>query len=182
MESTIPFWLNLVFDLAKIAVPAFLVYLTARELLSRHLAAVERLHLQQNRQSRAADILPLRLQAYERLSLFCERIALPSLILRLQEPQQSAAELKLSLYLAIQQEYEHNISQQVYMSQQLWDIIRQARDNSLQAIEAVSDIVDPDLPGRELARALLDQAAPSSNLGLSMALAAIKKEASTLFD
>ncbi len=178
MES----WLALFFDLLKIAVPALIVYFTARTLIERHLAALERMQAAHNRSAKAAETLPLRLQAYERLSLFCERIALPNLLMRLQEPDQSAGELKLSLYLAIQQEYEHNIAQQVYMSQQLWDIIRQARDNALQAIEAVSDIIEPQQPGRVLARTLLDQASASSNAGLAMALAAIKKEASLLFD
>ena len=175
-------WLTLLLDLLKIAVPALIVYFTARTLITRHLEALERIQTANNRSARAAETLPLRLQAYERLSLFCERIAIPSLLLRLQEPDQSAGELKLSLYLAIQQEYEHNIAQQVYMSQALWDIIRQARDNTLQSIEAVSDIVEPRQPGRQLARALLDQASASSNAGLAMALAGIKKEASLLFD
>lgn len=175
-------WMALVFDLLKIAVPALIVYLTVRTLVTRHLAVLERMQAAHNRASRMADTLPLRFQAYERLSLFLERIALPNLLMRLQEPDQSAGELKLSLYLAIQQEYEHNIAQQVYMSQQLWDIIRQARDNALEAIEAVSDIIEPQQPARNLSRALLDQASASSNAGLAMALAAIKKEASLLFD
>lgn len=181
-DSTMPTWIQFVFYLFMITIPATIVYLTAREMIRQHLASLERLQAAHNRSAKSAEILPLRLQAYERLSLFCERIALPNLLLRLQQSDQSAAELKLTLYLAIQAEYEHNISQQVYMSQQLWDIIRQARDNTLQSIEAVSDIIEPDQPARQLARALLDQASPSSNAGLAMALAAIKKEASLLFD
>ena len=175
-------WLAFLLDVAKISIPALIVYYTVRTLVARHLGTLERIQAAQSRAARATETLPLRLQAYERLSLFCERIALPNLLLRLQESDQTAGELKLSLFLAIQQEYEHNISQQVYMSQALWDIIRQARDNALQSIDAVSDIVEPDKPGRLLARALLDQATASSSAGLALALAAIKKEASVLFD
>ena len=154
----------------------------ANKLLGRHLGTLERVQHMHHSAEHRADTLPMRLQAYERLSLFCERIALPNLLLRLRQPDQSAGELRLSLLLAIQQEYEHNISQQVYMSQQLWDIIRQARDNTLQAIDAVADVVDVDMPSRELSRALIDQAAAKTNQGLSLALAAIKKEAGLLFD
>ena len=175
-------WIAFVLDLVKIGLPAFIVYLTAKTLITKHLAAIERIQAAHNKSVRASITLPSRFTAYERLSIFCERIALPNLLMRLQERDQTAGELKLSLYLAIQQEYEHNLSQQVYMSQQLWDIIRQARDNALQSIEAVSDIVEPDQPGRQLARALLDQASPSSNAGLALALTAIKKEASLLYD
>ena len=168
-------------DVVKIVAPAFIVYLTARTLITRHLGALERIESARRGAAHAAEVLPMRLQAYERLSLFCERIALPSLLLRLQDADQTAGALKLSLYLAVQQEYEHNISQQVYMSQALWDIIRQARDNALQSIEAVAAEVGEERPGPELAEALLAQASASSNAGLALALAAIKKEAALLF-
>ena len=177
-----PEWLGLIFEILKITLPALIVFITARNLLGQHLQNSERLMAARNNAAKMAETLPLRLQAYERLSLFCERIAIPALLLRLQEREQTAGELKIALYLAIQHEYEHNISQQVYMSGALWDIIRQARDNSMQAIDAVSDIIEPEHSGRALSRALLDQAAPSSNAGLAMALSAIKKEASLLFD
>lgn len=175
-------WIEFVLDVLKISIPALIVYLTATRLLGRHLQSMENIQRLQNKKELSADTLPLRLGAYERLSMFCERISLGNLLLRLRENDQTAGELKLSLYLAIQDEYEHNISQQVYMSQQLWDIIRQARDNTLQAIESVSDIVDPQMPSRELSKALLAQAADSSNRSLAVALSAIKAEASLLFD
>ena len=125
---------------------------------------------------------PLRLQAYERLSVFCERISLPNLLSRLRTPDQTAAELKLSLYLAVRHEYEHNVSQQVYMSQALWDILVQARDNTLRAIETVAETVAADRPGAELASTLLAEAADGTNAGLALALAAIKREAGLLYD
>jgi hypothetical protein len=177
-----PQWLDLIFEILKITIPALIVYVTARNLLGQHLQTSERMMAMRNKAAKMEETLPLRLQAYERLSLFCERIALPNLLLRLQEKGQTAGQLKVALYLAIQQEYEHNISQQVYMSAALWDIIKQARDNTMQAIDSVSDIIEPDLPARQLSRALLDQAAPSSNAALALALRAIKKEASVLFD
>lgn len=177
-----PEWLELIFDILKITIPALVVYMTATRLLGDHLRTSERITAMRNKSELRAETLPLRLQAYERLSLFCERISLPNLLLRLRENEQTAGELKVALYLAIQHEYEHNISQQVYMSQPLWDIIRQARDNTIQAIDSVSDIIEPQLPSRDLARALLDQAAPSANKGLAIALAAIKQEAGLLFE
>ncbi len=174
-------WLEAIFELLKIAVPALIVYFTASGLLRNHLRTQEKMELLRNQAARAAETLPLRLQAYERVSLFCERISIPSLLLRLQQPDQTAGELRLSIYLAIQHEYEHNMSQQIYMSQSLWSIVQQARDNTLQAVSSVSDIVEPQMPARRLARTLLDQAAPSSAAGLGMALSAVKKEASLLF-
>ena len=178
MESTT----ELVFDLLHIVIPALIVYFTATRLLGDHLRVQERVLYARHRSEVRSVTLPVQLQAYERLSIFCERIAIPNLLLRLQQADQSAGELKVILFLAIQQEYEHNASQQVYMSEQLWSIVRQARDNTIQAIDAVSDIVEPQLPGRELARALLAQAAPGSNRSLALALAAIKTEAKRVLD
>ena len=168
-------------EIVKVALPAFIVYLTANALFSRHLGTLERVEAGKRSAERAAETLPLRLQAYERLSVFCERIALPNLLLRLREPGQTAAQLRLSLYLAVQQEYEHNASQQVYMSQSLWDIIRQARDNTLQAIDAVAEEVGAHEPSAALARALLAQAAPGANASIAVALAAVKREAGLLY-
>ena len=167
-------------DIVKVVAPAFVVYLTASALFSRHLGTLERIEDGKRSREHAGQTLPLRLQAYERLSLFCERIALPHLLLRLQEPGQTAGELRLSIYLAVEREYEHNVTQQVYLSEPLWDIIRQARDNTLQATEAVAATVPPDRPAVELSRALLAQAADGSNAALALALAAIKREARVL--
>ena len=169
-------------ELLQIVLPALIVYLTATRLLGDHLRVQERVLYARHRSEVRSATLPVQLRAYERLSIFCERIAIANLLLRLQESGQSAGELKVTLFLAIQQEYEHNASQQVYMSEQLWSIIRQARDNTVQAIDSVSDIVEPQLPGRELARALLAQAAPGSDRSLALALAAIKKEAARVLD
>ena len=170
-----------VLEIIKYTLPALVVYFTAKTLLTRQLQSEERRMAVDRAAIRTSETLGMRLQAYERLSVFCERIALHSLIQRLSEPEQTAGELKLSIYLSVQQEYEHNIAQQVYMSQALWDIIQQARDNTLRSVESVAHIVDDALPARELARALLDQASPTSNASLAMALAAIKREASTVY-
>lgn len=178
MDST----LVVLLELLQIVLPAVIVYLTATRLLGDHLRVQERVLYARHRSEVRSATLPVQLQAYERLSIFCERIAIANLLLRLQEAGQSAGELKVTLFFAIQQEYEHNVSQQVYMSEQLWSIIRQARDNTVQAIDSVSDIVEPQLPGRELARALLAQAAPGSDRSLALALAAIKKEAARVLD
>ena len=167
-------------DIVKVVAPAFVVYLTANALFSRHLGTQERIEDTRLAREHAAEVLPLRLQAYERLSLFCERISVPQLLLRLQEPDQTAGQLKLSIYLAVQQEYEHNVTQQVYCSQRLWDIVRQARDNTLQAIDAVAGTVAAERPAVELSRALLAHASGSSNAALAVALAAIKQEARLL--
>src|SRR5205085_3753395 len=71
---------------------------------------------------------PLQLQAYERLVILCERIALPSLISRVSQPGLSAREMQILLIETIKQEFEYNASQQIYVSSISWDAVVNLRD------------------------------------------------------
>ena len=149
-----PVWLSVILEIVKITVPALVVFLTVYYLLKQFLEGQHKLRLLDLKQSQQKESLPLRFQAYERLSLFCERIALPNLILRIRKEGMTSAQLQLSLMLAIQQEYEHNITQQVYVSDQLWQIVKIARDDAVNTIDVVSESVDPKSSAKELADAL----------------------------
>src|SRR5687768_5563754 len=67
---------------------------------------------------------PLQLQAYERLVLLCERIAMPNLISRVNRPDLSAREMQIFLIETIKQEYEYNASQQIYVTEKAWEAVR----------------------------------------------------------
>ena len=75
------------------------------------------------RQKNTDNILPLKLQAYERLALFTERISTDNLAFRLSSGNMDARSLGNAMLVAVQQEYEHNLSQQIYVSDKLWEII-----------------------------------------------------------
>ncbi len=175
-----PDWLNVILEIIKITVPALIVFLTVYYLLRTYLDKQYQMRLLDNQQSRQETTLPLRLQAYERFSLFCERISLPNLLFRVRQDGMSAAQLRVSLLLAIQQEFEHNITQQVYVSNQLWEIIKAARDDTINNIEVVAETVDPKADGRELATQIFNLLERREKTGVDQALAAIKKEAALL--
>jgi hypothetical protein len=99
---------------------------------------------------------PLRLQAYERLVLLCERISLPSLISRLNLPGISAREMQMLLIESIKQEYEYNISQQVYVSTLSWDAVRNLRDQSMLIINQIANVLPPDARASDLNKQLLE--------------------------
>ncbi len=165
-------------EIVKLILPALVVFLTVYVLLKQYLDKQYQLRALELRKGQQEVSLPLKLQAYERLSLFCERIDLPNLVLRVREEGMSAGRLRLALMLAIQQEYEHNITQQVYVSDKLWQIIKAARDNAIDAISMISESVEPDADGRLFARALLDLHQRRNGSGPETALQAVKKEAS----
>jgi len=99
---------------------------------------------------------PLQLQAYERLVLLCERISLPSLISRVSQPGMSAREMQVHLIETIKQEFEYNISQQVYVSTIAWDAVRNLRDQSMLIINQIGSVLPPDAKASDLNKQLLE--------------------------
>lgn len=173
-------WLATLLEIIKITVPALVVFFTVYYLMKTYLDKQYQLKVLEFKQLQSGATVPARLQAYERLSLFCERIAIPSLMLRLREEGQSNALLRMAMLITIQQEFEHNITQQVYVSEQLWQIVKIARDNTVLEINGLYENVDPSGSSKELASTLLNQQESRSASSLSTALSAIKKEASIL--
>ena len=112
--------------------------------------------------------------------MFCERIAIPNLLLRIRKDGMTAGELQVSLLLSIQQEYEHNITQQVYVSDQLWEIIKMARDEAVNLVALVADKVGAKADGKELAQALFHIVNQREVMAVEKALLAIKKEAAII--
>lgn len=84
------------------------------------------------------ESIPLRLQAYERLVLLTERISLPGLISRLNQPGISAAEMKVILTENIKQEYDYNSTQQLYVSQVSWDAVRNLKEQNIMVVNQVA--------------------------------------------
>jgi hypothetical protein len=168
-------------EIIKITVPALIVFLTVYYLLKKFIEGQERMKMLEIKEKQQESSTPMRLQAYERLSLFCERISIPNLVLRLQNGEMNAAEFQITLLLAIQQEYEHNITQQVYVSDQLWEIIKMAKDDAVNFVSLVAESVEPKAKAGVLSNALLEYLSKRPLTGQDQALIAIKKEASLLF-
>ena len=168
-------------EIIKITVPALIVFLTVYFLLKKFIEGQERMKMLEIKEKQQQVSTPMRLQAYERLSLFCERISLQNLVLRLNKEGLSAAEFHIALLLAIQQEYEHNITQQVYVSEKLWTIIKMAKDDAVNFTGLVAESVNPKAEAKELAQALVDYLQKRPMSGPDQALVAIKKEAALIF-
>lgn len=98
----------------------------------------------------------LQLQAYERLILLTDRIALPNLIQRANQPGLSAREMQSLLTLGIRQEFEHNITQQIYVSAEAWDAIRNYKEQNLLIVNQVASFLSEEASGSDLNRQLLD--------------------------
>lgn len=170
--------LEFILDLLKITIPALAVGLTAYYVLRELLQRQERRDGLQLASTRQQITLPLRMQAYERLALLCERIAIPNLVLRTPRENLTAAQYHATLLLTVQQEFEHNITQQIYVGDQVWAIIKAARDDVAQLIGLAAEEAKSS---QEMANRLLALTERREGDPLAMAQAALRKEIATLF-
>lgn len=99
---------------------------------------------------------PLQLQAYERLVLLTERIALSELINRLYQPGLSSLEMKQLLLDNIRQEFAYNTSQQLYVSQLAWDAVRNLKEQEIMLINQVYCSVTPTDPASTFTKKILE--------------------------
>lgn len=173
--------MNVFLEILKFTIPGLIVFATAYFILKQYLDNQRILKQLELKRDQQGTTTPLRLQAYERLSLFCERINLPSLMLRIRQDGMSAGQFKALLLLNIQQEYEYNITQQVYVSDQLWEIIKIARDDSVNTISLAAEMVTNQSDNSELAQAIISILEKRGVTAIDKALQAIKKEAAILF-
>ena len=118
--------------------------------------------------------LPIRLQAYERMALFLERMNPSSLLLRVTSVNNDKNAYAISIINAIEQEFEHNLSQQIYISDQCWNVIIASKNTTIQIIKktaALETIGNAQELREEILKATLSNTAPSNT-----ALAFIKEE------
>ncbi len=122
--------------------------------------------------------LPIRLQAYERLALFLERISIPNLVVRVAPKSADKAAYENLLIRNIENEYEHNLSQQIYMSDECWNVIKAAKSATIQAIRraGMSESDSADKLREDILNETMDKQSPSAT-----ALAFVKKEISSLW-
>ncbi|MBK7342517.1 MAG: hypothetical protein IPJ06_05075 [Saprospiraceae bacterium] len=169
--------LEVLLEILKLTIPGLVVFATVYILL-KQLTAQLLVNRQMDQRIDAQKIsIPHRLQAYERLSLYCERISIPNLILRLRHDNMTVNSLKWAMMQAIQQEYEHNVTQQVYVSESLWTILRLAREHMMTILDATAQSLDKTATADQYIQALFEHLEKQENDPLLTALSAIKKEA-----
>jgi len=125
------------------------------------------------------DALPLRLQAYERLTLFLERISLHKLLVRISPISQDKHDYENFVIAQIEQEFEHNLTQQIYMSAHCWAVISTAKNATIQTIRK-ANMSDKVTSADKLREVILSDSMENES-PISLALTFIKSEVSELF-
>lgn len=124
-------------------------------------------------------ILPMRLQAYERMAMFLERIEPNQLIFRVNNPELTAYQMQTILLATIRSEYEHNLSQQIYISAEVWDAIKNAKERVVNIINLAAGKLPDGAMATDLHTHIFE--AIAENSPTASAMLQLKKEMSLLY-
>ncbi|MDA3911168.1 MAG: hypothetical protein PF448_07420 [Bacteroidales bacterium] len=163
------------------SIPSLIVMFTAIYMMNRHTKKEHDLKRMELAVNNRKIVTPLRFQAYERVIIFLERITPNSIIVRLQTPKMNAGQLHKELLELIRAEYEHNLSQQLYLSSASWEKVRTAKELTIQLINNAADKVKPETNAMELSREIFDRLIEKDKAPTHEAIEALKKEVALLF-
>jgi len=136
-----------------------------------------RLKLESERKKdREKVLIPLRLQAYERMVLFLERINPPNLLTREMQAGMKVAQLQGLILKVLRDEYEHNMSQQLYVDEASWEQIKAAKEKIVQLVNSSASKFKSDEEGFKLANEILTSGFEGGKDPIEKAMTAIKKE------
>lgn len=173
--------MEMVYDLLKITIPAglvlYLAYLLVRSFLQKQLDEIAFSVRQKNQEI----VVPIRLQAYERIVLLLERITPANLISRLSTSDYSAKEFQHILIHEIRNEFNHNLSQQVYMSDSAWTYVITAVEQTISVVNSSANALEKKATGFDLSRAILENTAGEEMDTPKQAIKYIKEEIQDIF-
>ncbi|RAU82234.1 DUF7935 family protein [Pontibacter arcticus] len=177
MEGTI----SLILDLIKFALPALILVGGLNFLLQKHYEREDRLRASQPEGKQSDGLLSIRLQAYERIVLLLERITPNNLLLRVGSSGLTAPEYHSVLLSEIRNEFNHNMSQQVYMSEAAWQQVTHAREDVVNLINRKYQEMPEGARGTDLAKRILEHLLTQQTDPTSKALSYVKQEIAQLF-
>ena len=173
--------MNALLEFGKILIPAaivlYAVYLMVRSFIQREID-LKKLEV---RGRSIETILPVRMQAYERMVLFLERISPQNLLIRLNNPGFSARDFQKILLDEVRNEYNHNVSQQVYMSEDVWNQIKNAKEDLIIMINEAASQLPAEASSIDLAKKVFQMSMDRKVDLISHSLSELKKEIQQIF-
>jgi hypothetical protein len=173
--------MNTLIEFGKILLPAtvvlYAVFLVVRSFIAKEID-MKKLDV---RGRTLETILPIRLQAYERITLFLERISPQNLLIRVNAPGLPAREFQKLLLDEIRNEYNHNVSQQVYMSEEVWQVVKNAKEDLVLVINEAASQVPAESTSIDLAKRIFERTLEKGVDPIGLALTELKKEIQQTF-
>jgi hypothetical protein len=173
--------MEVLIEFGKILIPASVVlyatYLLVRSFIQKEID-LKKLEI---RGRSIETVLPNRLQAYERITLFLERISPQNLLIRLNAPGMTAREFHQLLLMEMRNEYNHNVSQQVYMSEEVWDLVKNAKEDLIVSINDAAGEMGMEATSLDLSKKIFEKSVNKPVDPIAHALSELKKEIQRTF-
>lgn len=148
---------DVIVDLLKFIIPSIIVFSATYIMMRQFLEEDYKKKLLEIKEKNAGLITPIKLQAYERLTILLERIAPENMIMMLSQPRQTASELRDIIVNQVTDEFNHNISQQIYISTQSWELIKLIREQVLSIVNNSYKSLPENAKGTDLGHAILSE-------------------------
>ncbi|MDA3928718.1 MAG: hypothetical protein PF541_07130 [Prolixibacteraceae bacterium] len=169
-------WQKIIETSIALLFPLIIVFLFVYYMLKSFFDQFEKQRKQELLIKFSEETIPLRLQAYERIILFLERIKPESMVMRLAQQNMNTVDLQRSLLENIREEFEHNLSQQIYVSQEAWAMVSAARQSIVKLVSTTAIDLNPEQEYMEYATDLLEEFASISDDPLTLAIQYLQKE------
>lgn len=173
--------MDTLFELLKYILPALIVFATAYFMIKSFLDSEQKKRTIELRLNNQKLVTPLKLQAYERLVLFMERISPDTLVLRTQASSFKVKQYQEALLMTIRAEYEHNLTQQIYVSGETWHAVKTAKESILKLVHVAASKLPADAPAAELSKKIIESVIAVGSSPTDTAIKIVKKEANTSF-
>ena len=167
-------------DILKITLPALLVLITAYLLIDKLLKNEDKRRNFELHKSNLSQITPVRLRAYERLTLLLERTTPNTLLLNVMKSEMTCFDLQRELLASVRQEFAHNTSQQIYISNELWGAVKACQESLLQLINVCASKCPPDREASVLAEIIIQVYSSAEQSPSEKTLEILKKEVGQL--
>ncbi len=168
--------MEILIEVLKYSLPSLFLLLLCYMMLTNFMENEEKRRSYFLKKETQKSSLPIRLQAYERISMFLERITPERLLLRVSSQGLTVQEYRKLLVSNIRQEFEHNLSQQIYLSEDAWKLVVNSKSATVGIINNVAGEMDPKADGFQLSKTLLNKAMEMETFPTKKALIFLKGE------
>jgi len=150
-------YLDVFLEIVKYILPSVVVFITAYMLVGKFMQDKLNAEMREFKKQPQSIINPLKLQAYERLIVFLERISPQQLIQNNAGTGQTALQMKRIFMDAVNAEYNHNVSQQIYVSPQLWSLIKVVKEEVIDIINTSAESLGDQNTGLDLCKVIINR-------------------------
>ena len=167
-------------EILKYAIPAFCVLLATWITMHKFYKSEADKRLWELKRLSQKEISPLRMRAYERLALLLERTMPEHMLIDLNLAEMTPLQLQAHLMHTIRQEYDHNLSQQIYVSDQVWQLIENAKQQTVAFVNSIAQQMPAQSNALDYAKTLITAYRSNGETPNDIALQALRNEARAL--